>query len=81
MWFSLCFLTSVSLILEFWKQTRPYRAEKYKIYLRTDLHWSSKMPTKGLRYVNKVNLDKDAATEPFLHVSMLATRICHGTDC
>ncbi|KAL1590573.1 hypothetical protein WHR41_00627 [Cladosporium halotolerans] len=25
------------------------------------------MPTKGLRYVNKVNLDKDAATEPFLH--------------
>lgn len=39
------------------------------------------MPTKGLRYVNKVNLDKDAATEPFLHVSMLATRICHGTDC
>lgn len=29
---------------------------------------ATNMPTKGLRYVNKVDLEKDAATEPFLHV-------------
>lgn len=28
-----------------------------------------KMPAKGPRYMNKVDLDKDAGSEPFLHVS------------
>jgi hypothetical protein len=26
------------------------------------------MPTKGLRYTNKVDLEKEAATDKFLHV-------------
>jgi hypothetical protein len=26
------------------------------------------MPTKGLRYMNKVDLEKEAATDPILHV-------------
>lgn len=26
------------------------------------------MPTKGLRYMNKVDVEKDAATDTFLHV-------------
>lgn len=33
------------------------------------------MPTKGLRYMNKVDLDKDAATESFLHVCFLEAKI------
>jgi hypothetical protein len=28
------------------------------------------MPVKGLKYMNKVDLEKDAATEPFLHVRL-----------
>jgi len=31
---------------------------------------------KPIRYMNKVNLDKDAGTEPFLHVSHeIASRV------
>lgn len=32
------------------------------------------MGIKGLKYMNKVDLEKDAATEPFLHVRYLGNR-------
>jgi hypothetical protein len=48
------------------------------------------MPVKGLKYMNKVDLEKDAATEPFLHVrldgrtditqQLLTTRRTDGTQ-
>ena len=33
------------------------------------------MGIKGLKYMNKVDLEKDAATEPFLHVRSLGNRL------
>ena len=36
----------------------------------SDLQNTTNMPTKGLRYMNKVDVDKDAATDTFLHVGL-----------
>jgi len=39
------------------------------------------MPTKGLRYANKVDLEKEAATDPMLHVCLYQIVETVANDC